>query len=96
VQTICARLEAMSTGRSDDETGGSTYTFVIWPGHPHEDEVAGELARYRARQTALRAKVDDYNRQHGIPPTYREVTTYAGQHSMSRERRDREDDHDTF
>jgi hypothetical protein len=96
VQTICARLREVSAGKGTDLTGGSTYTFVVWPGHPHEQEVAGELARYRERQTELRARVDAHNQKHGIPPTHLEVVSYAGQCVLERERRDQEPFHATF
>ena len=62
--------------------GGSTYSFTIWPGHPFEDQVLVILKRFRAEQTALRAKVDAHNQSHGIPPRHTKVVTYAGQHAI--------------
>lgn len=84
VTTICSKLRT-GTSDADDRTGGSTYTFTIWSGHPFEDDVGGELSRYRERQTALRAKVDEYNRKHGIPTDHVEVISYAGQSVVARE-----------
>jgi hypothetical protein len=74
--TIAAKLREPEPR---DDTGGSTYTFVVWPGHPYEDQVRGELRRYRERQTALRARVDAHNQAQGIPPNYDRVLSYAGQ-----------------
>lgn len=84
VKTICTKLRNGSSTRGD-RIGGSTYTFVVWNGHPNEEEVCGELRRYRERQSALRAKVDAYNREHGIPPRFLEVVSYAGQCALERD-----------
>jgi len=94
VRTVTVRLREATEGTASDRTGGSTYTFVIWPGHPHEAEVTEELSRYRERQTALRAKVDAYNREHGVPARRVEVVTYAGQCALEREPEDPEETHD--
>jgi hypothetical protein len=93
VRTISARLRNGASGQPEDRTGGSTYTFVVWPGHPFEEEVCGELRRYRDRQTALRAKVDAHNRAHGIPTTYLEVVSYAGQCALERDAQELEASH---
>ncbi|HVU00646.1 MAG TPA: hypothetical protein VHE30_02810 [Polyangiaceae bacterium] len=85
VTTIAAKLREPEP-RND--TGGSTYTFVVWPGHPYEDEVRGELRRYRERQTELRARVDAYNRDHGIPNIHDRVLSYAGQTVLEGELRE--------
>jgi hypothetical protein len=83
VRTICTKL----AGASDpDLVGGSTYSFAIWPGHPCEDEVKTTLKRFRAAQTALRAKVDAHNAEHGIPDKHQILVTYAGQHASEIDR----------
>jgi hypothetical protein len=79
VQTITAKLARETSASRDDTLGGSTYTFVVWPGHPLEAEVLGQLARYRAQQSDLRARVDGYNVLHGVPTERTEVLVYAGQ-----------------
>lgn len=78
-RTIGAKLRSKSNGQASDLTGGSTYTFVVWEGHPHEAEVKGELRRYREWASRTRAQIDAYNREHGVPDRYVEVTSYAGQ-----------------
>ena len=59
VSTLCARIAlARAKTRATDETGGSTYSFDLWTGHPREDEVRGLLREHRARLSALRQSVD--------------------------------------
>jgi hypothetical protein len=79
VRTITRKLNTQQTARATDEIGGSTYHFVLWRGHPLEDEVLGELARFRERESALRDRVDQYNAEHGIPDDRVHVTAYYGQ-----------------
>ena len=79
VKTICGRLELDAPPTVPDRLGGSTYTFDIWPGHPMEEEVYGSLRELRERAGALRGRVEDYNRQHGVPDEYAEVVFYGGQ-----------------
>jgi hypothetical protein len=89
VRTICSKLAG---GASDPElVGGSTYSFAIWPGHPCEDEVKTTLKRFRAAQTALRAKVDAHNAEHGIPEKHQILVTYAGQHVSDIDRAESEE-----
>jgi hypothetical protein len=79
VRTICQKL-GLSPGAPEQElVGGSTYSFSIWPGHPYEAEVTGTLKRFRAEQSALRARVDAHNQAAGIPKDFTQVVTYAGQ-----------------
>jgi hypothetical protein len=78
-RTITRKLMAdLPAGRSD-EVGGSTYHFVIWRGHPHEDEVLGELRRFRERMSALRERIDRYNAEKGLPTRTMRVDAYYGQ-----------------
>lgn len=42
----------------EEATGGSTYHFDLYPGHPREEEVLGLLRTTRERASALRAAVD--------------------------------------
>jgi hypothetical protein len=99
VQTVCTRLRQAAIGASPGDTvGGSTYTFDVWPGHPLEDEVKGQLSEMRARAGALRRRVDTHNREHGISGDYERVTTYMGQCTVEREKKselvEQEADHD--
>jgi hypothetical protein len=80
VQTIAQRLRGGPRGAElDDLVGGSTYSFDIWPGHPLADEVRGTLRRVREQHSALRARVDEYNRGCSKPADYEQVVAYAGQ-----------------
>jgi hypothetical protein len=79
VQTITAKLARETSASQGDTVGGSTYTFVVWPGHPLEQEVLSQLRAYRTQQSGLRARVDAYNAEHGIPAERTEVVVYGGQ-----------------
>jgi hypothetical protein len=63
-----------------DRMGGSTFTFTVEPGHPHEREVYDLLGTTRRNVQALWDKVSDYNREH--PPSEdrsTRVSFYLGQ-----------------
>jgi hypothetical protein len=86
VSTICRKLALPANAKEQELTGGSTYSFAVWPGHPHEDEVTATLKRFRAEQSALRTKVDAFNAAQGIAESQRrKVVTYAGQHIVDAE-----------
>lgn len=60
--------------------GGSTYTYDVWRGHPHRDEVLGFLRDVRAKAVALRMKVEAYNEEAGPAAADAErVIAYVGQ-----------------
>lgn len=42
-----------------DVVGGSTYTFVVWDGHPLDEEAQHGLARYRGYADDLCARIAD-------------------------------------
>lgn len=88
VRTICQKLGVQGEPEGD-RVGGSTYTFSVWPGHPHEAEVLETLARFRTAQSALRAQVDRHNDAVGIPPEHVQVVTYAGQSLIHQEDEER-------
>lgn len=80
VRTIIAKL------RGDDpnvpypgQTGGSTWSFDVWPGHPYESEVVGLLAELRTRVTDLERRVVDHNERSGRPEGHPQVSFYLGQ-----------------
>jgi hypothetical protein len=83
VQTITAKLERERVANRDDTVGGSTYTLLVWPGHPLEHEALSQLKRYRAEQSELRARVDRYNAAHALPAERTEVVVYVGQHART-------------
>jgi hypothetical protein len=91
VQTISQRLQRLDVGASDDGgVGGSTYGFDIWPGHPFEQDVMQLLRSFRQRASELRSRVEAHNRASGVPASFREVVSYAGQCVFERERETRE------
>jgi len=88
VRTICTRLQGTGDATRQAETGGSTYSFTVWPGHPHEEEVRGLLREYRERHTELRERVEAYNRAHPAPEQHLRVTAYGGLGVLDEERDD--------
>ncbi len=91
VQTFCCRLRGETPDITvenlapEDTIGGSTYSFDLWQGHPFAAQVLGTLAKYRENMTALRAQVEAYNEQVGLPAHFEQITSYAGQCSIARE-----------
>jgi hypothetical protein len=80
VGTICAKLRLDPDGPArGDVIGGSTYTFEVWRGHPHEHEAMGELAALRQRLSALRTKIAAANEGRPIPERRVQVVVYCGQ-----------------
>ena len=79
VQTIAQKLSKDQRATLADEVGGSTYHLELWRGHPHEDEVLGELGRFRERMSALRARLDEYNAGHRAGTPSLKVHAYYGQ-----------------
>jgi hypothetical protein len=79
VRTICCKLRIDQVPRLGDVVGGSTYTFVVWEGHPLHDAARQGLSRFREWADDLRAKIDEYNAKHGIPATHQKVVAYSGQ-----------------
>jgi hypothetical protein len=82
VQTVIRKLSVDQRAQRHDEVGGSTYHFELWRGHPFESEVLGELGRFRERMSALRKKLDDYNRAQAAPTSRLRVVSYYGQSAV--------------
>jgi hypothetical protein len=86
VTAICHKLSLDATvSAKDDRIGGSTYGFVVWPGHPMADEVLGLLGSLRERVSALRVRVDRYNEEHPAPGSAQRVIAYVGQNVVGLE-----------
>ncbi len=86
VRTICQRLAPDSRAHVErEQVGGSTFTYDVWPGHPHEAEVLDTLARFRAAHTELFERVEAHNRQHPPPDRYEQVVVYGGQNVTIRD-----------
>lgn len=83
VQTICARLRVLDVAGVGEETGGSTFSYNIWPGHPMESEVRQQLAQHRARLKDLKDRVERHNGSAPRPNEHERVTAYVGQSSIS-------------
>ncbi|HEX4338060.1 MAG TPA: hypothetical protein VH062_19255 [Polyangiaceae bacterium] len=79
VTTICRKLGAAGAAASGDTVGGSTYTLEVWPEHPLEAEVFGQLADFRRRLADLRARVLEHNRSVSVPRKRSKVVVYGGQ-----------------
>ena len=66
--------------KADNRIGGSTFTFTITPGHPHEREVSELLKRTRLQAQALWDKVAAHNQEHPPDPEQStRVSFYVGQ-----------------
>jgi hypothetical protein len=79
VKTVARKLQIDQKASRKDETGGSTYHLTLFRGHPLEEEVVGELRRFRERFTALRDRIDRYNAEHGLPDRRIRMDAYFGQ-----------------
>ena len=79
VSTIATKLRQDQQAHAADTVGGSTYHFSLWRGHPYEQEVLGELRRFRERMTALRQKIDQYAEQHEAEGARYSAHVYYGQ-----------------
>jgi hypothetical protein len=64
VSALTARLRDNYASFPETWQGGTTYTYDVWEGHEHFDEVASFLSEMRKRGTDLRRKLEDYNRKH--------------------------------
>jgi len=96
VKTICARLSRdPEAAVPASAIGGSTYTFEVWPGHPHYEEAIGILERYRKAQSELRERVERHNAQAPMPARFLKVVAYAGQSALAQEgqQEGQQDDH---
>ena len=71
---------------ANDELGGTTLTFDLWPGHPKEREVRQLLATTRQRVIALWDEVEEHNRAHLSQASYN-VTFYCGQYLVDEDER---------
>ncbi len=80
LNALAAKIAGGShVSRASDEIGGTTLSFDLWEGHPHQSEVRRLLANARSQFIPLWDKVEAYNRLHPTEPTCK-VTFYCGQH----------------
>jgi hypothetical protein len=79
VATAIATKINSPQSRADDNVGGSTHRFSVYPGHPFRDEVQSLLRRTRAHVDELWSRVHEYNQRHPLPEDAEKVTFYYGQ-----------------
>jgi hypothetical protein len=82
VTAVITKLQGAARGRPRDQTGGSTWSLDVWPGHPLEAEAKGLLGGLRQQVEALRERVDAHQRAHpeAAPGKRERVVFYAGQY----------------
>ncbi len=86
LNALAAKVTAghRSSGRND-EVGGTTLTFDLWPGHPKEQEVRQLLANTRSSILPLWEEVTEYNRTAQGEGRY-QVHFYCGQYLTEEEK----------
>ncbi len=83
VTALVDKLQRGQTqSRHKDVVGGSTYEFLVWQGHPQEEEVFGLLREVRERVSALRAENTAHNDRLGRPEDATRVSFYVGQSAV--------------
>ncbi len=73
------------TSTRSDEVGGTTLTFDLWPGHPHEKAVRQLLATSRATILPLWEEVSQYNKENHQKDGY-QVHFYCGQYVVEEDK----------
>lgn len=92
VATLAARLR-MRTKDPDDWTGGGTFSFEVWRGHPMFDEAVSLLSQTRSRARALRERIRDFNGRHALKDERPlRVVFYLGQSLIGNEAEEEESD----
>jgi hypothetical protein len=72
--------EGLGGAKASDRVGGSTFTFTVTPGHPHETEVYELLRKTRLGTQALWDRVAAHNEEHPPDPERStRVSFYVGQ-----------------
>jgi hypothetical protein len=72
--------DGFSGPNATDRVGGSTFTFTVTPGHPHEQDVYGLLRKTRRDVQALWDAVAAHNEEHPPEPERStRVSFYVGQ-----------------
>jgi hypothetical protein len=65
VTAICSKLRlGKQRASAEDLIGGSTFSYTVWPNHPHYEEATQFLARFRRESSELRTKIAAYNQNH--------------------------------
>lgn len=67
VTAVCTKLrQGQKSAQSSDLVGGSTFSYTVWPSHPHYAEATEFLGRFRREGAALRSKIASYNQASGL------------------------------
>jgi hypothetical protein len=81
--TISRKLARGRRSAADDDTGGSTYAYEVWPGHPLEAETRSFLSRFRAAQSDLRRRVRAHNDALAeVPADAYRIVVYGGEYVL--------------
>ena len=80
VAAMCAKLRNGRTrALPDDQLGGSTFSYDVWPGHPLEQRVLSLLATHRQQLAALWDEIAAHSKRAAAPTNPTRVTFYVGQ-----------------
>ena len=82
VTTLCRALVKDPAHPWSRATGGSTFSFDLWPGHPHEARVLAFLEHMRAEWSALAREATAFNDATATTATMR-ATLYFGEHVVA-------------
>jgi hypothetical protein len=81
LNALAAKISSGARASAEgDVTGGSTFSFELWPGHPEEARVRGLLAAVRSEVSSLWERVSAHNTgARGPERSSYNVTFYFGQ-----------------
>jgi hypothetical protein len=78
--SLAAKLQLGARSNEHDTTGGATFSFDVYPGHPEEARVRGLLRRINDEVGEVWDAVEAYNTENPVSPEKLEpVTFYCGQ-----------------
>jgi hypothetical protein len=80
VTTALAAKVSRPVSSDDDDTGGGTRSFIVYPGHPEAEAVYKLLSETRIRTRELWRRVSAFNEKTAPPEDADRVTFYFGQH----------------
>ena len=78
-------MSGKHTSAANDEVGGTTLSFDLWPGHPREREARQLLANIRKQIITLWDEILEYNNQVRPPDVTYNLTFYCGQYLVEEE-----------
>lgn len=75
---VVKTLYTFVTNPEAGASAASTYTFDLWPEHPMANDVEALFTELRARASALRESIDEYNRDNGQNRQTERTILYLG------------------